>query len=325
VRKLHLFVAGLAAMVASGTAVAQSPQVLGRYYIEASRATGDTASAWSLARLIEGVSPGDPGSAEAARLARSAHPIGVDASPDLLLIRLSDNKQPFSDVERTRALETVLAAAADNGYLAIMLMASPEMKDDAEAVDRLVRLAAHAPRFDGAYSQRVKGMFVRLSTLPMPPAGIGESTTSDPDDRRFILSVALTAIDGIPAWTYPMRRCKVATGAMQDDCRALGQRLVDYGATIMDGLMGAALLRISATTPEQRARADLARRVTIWRQEKGSPERGLSASDDRRDLALYRKTLLSANELAAVDAVLRSRGLPLQPPAGWTSRHGDGQ
>ena len=320
--KLHFLAMGLLAMLASGESIAQASPALARYYIDASRVPGDTGSAWSLARLFEVVAPNVPGSADAARQARAANPIGSDDAPALLAVRLFDSKQPFSDIERASALQSMLDAAAGNGYFAVLLMAVPEFKDDPEASDRLMSLAAHAPRYEGGYTDRVAALFDRLSRLPPPPVEAGDPTDVDPDDVRLVMAIALTAADWGPAWTYAMRRCKVATGVMLDDCRALGQRVVDDGDTLMETMMGAALLRMTATTSEQRGQAESTRRLMMWRQEMGGPERRLSPSDDRRDMALYRKILFAEGELAAIDAMLRSRGLPLTPPVGWTSRYG---
>lgn len=324
-KKAAWWVAVLLSALASGASVAQSSPELGRYYIDASRATGDTASAWAIARLLDTLMADSPGSIDAARAARTAHPIGPDDAPALLAVRLSDKKLPFPDTDRAKALQSLLAAAADNAYFAVLLMSEPEFKADQETTDRLLRLAAHAPRFDGGYSARIAAMYDRLSALPMPPPQAGEPVATDPEDLQLIMAVTLTAMDGGPAWTTVFRRCKAATGPMQDDCRAFGVVVLDDADTLMDTLMGAALLRVTATTPEQRALAESARRTAMWRQEAGNPTRRQSASDDRRDQALYRKALFAKNELAALDAVLQSRGLPLQPPADWTSRYSAGK
>lgn len=291
---------------------------MNRYFLAAAKPQGDVASAWRLARAAEFPMPGVPDSKTAAMAIRAAHPIAPDGDPMAVSLRLRDTSLPFSPEERAKAIDTLLAAAAENAYFGLVLLSEPDFKDDVEASDQLFHLVARAPDYDSAYSAQVAGLVKRFEPIAPPPAPAGFPYLPEAE-FRFGLSTSLVAMDLMPAWFPVTRICKTATSALKEECRALGQMMLAQADTILEQNIAAALLRLGANDARQTADAAQATRRLHWQQEGGNPSQVLGKSSTDRDKAIFRETLLAKSEVAALAAVLQARGLPLDPPAGWKS------
>lgn len=308
--------------VTNAVAGADVPDAMTRYYVDAAKTTGDAQSAWILSRMLDFSLQGRKGTKEAALAIRARYPIGPDAAPSMVALRLEDRLQPFSGAERAQAMDTLLDAAKDNGYFALTLLSQAEYRDDGESTERLLHLAAAAPNYDSGYSRKIAGLYARLVQLPLPPEGNHPPEAKRPLETRLMMAAALVNMSQDFGWTPLARLCKDAVSPVRDDCRVLGRTMSSKGNTLIDAVIGSSLLRLGASTPAEKLVATQARRKALWQSEAGNPDLPLKESDALRDMTVYRETLFAAGERAALDAVVAARGLPGEPPANWVPRYG---
>ena len=122
------------------------------------------------------------------------------------------------------------------------------------------------------------------------------------------LRTLVEACRGDALLSTPMRR---------EDCRHIGQVMVDASDSNFGPWIGGTLLKDTAVTPEQRADADARRRRIDWQM----LQWGRVSSEQPHDgTEQFARLLLDPDihrEQDLIERVLTDAGVALDPPAGW--------
>jgi hypothetical protein len=317
--RARLLAALLAALAlpafAAGPAVPDdmaSPPEWWSMHLQAARADGDALSAIEVAGVLLTVDCDEAADVRAVGTAlRSDALARAGDDPAVLALALS----AASAAEKAAWRPKLEAAAADNAYYALVLLAAEGLDGDPATRARLIALGARAPRFEGPQGRLMRGMFERNDGIEFPPSA------AVPASRRrgavFALTMAMTAMSGVGA-KVPFRTCKDATGTLRDDCRALARRWRDDARYSLDAMLADVILRDTAVDEEARRAALADKRELHWQAR--AQMQGFGADPDaffETAAGLrYMETYLANGELAAVRELLEPLGL-LHPPADW--------
>ena len=180
--------------------------------------------------------------------------------------------------------------------------------------------AAQAARFDNYFGSLITVLYQAAGILPVEENVLRASNQSGVSPAGFKLTYAASIAIAVP---HPYMdaldaACKdSATDAgLAQDCVAVAQKLVDGGSLIARGFGLRLLLQLIPDGAARDAAAARARTLA-WRMQRIG-ELGARLADDSRVTGIYTQSLsASGRESDAVDAVLHSQGVALEPPADW--------
>lgn len=221
------------------------------------------------------------------------------------------NEQTLAQLEK---------ADPGNAVAWLLALARAQQAGDAATARAALTSAAQAMRFDDNFGALVALLYNAAGILPVDERILRASDQPGVNPSGF----KLTYVAGIAvALPHPYLNaltlaCKdTATDAsLAADCVAVAQKMADGGSLFARDFGLRLLLQL---VPDGAVHdANLARaRTAAWRMQRIG-ELGARLADDSRVTGIYTQTLAaSGRESDAVDAVLHSQGVPLEPPADW--------
>lgn len=180
--------------------------------------------------------------------------------------------------------------------------------------------AAQAARFDDYFGSLTMALYQAAGILPVEENILRASNQPGVSPAGFKLTYAASVAIAVP---HPYLdaldvACKgaAADAGLAQDCVAVAQKLADSGGLFARGF-GLRLLQQLIPDGAAHDAAAARARTLAWRMQRIG-ELGARLADDGRVTGIYTQTLsASGRESDAVDAVLHSQGVALEPPADW--------
>lgn len=244
------------------------------------------------------------------------------AAKDAVLTRhaLTNDGTLVRDTEHAQQLianlESLDPGNANNGLAALSLdpadVASP-------AVASRIKAIAAAPRYASDFAPMVQAGHRALSRVTWPDDLIAQAKREAGTSPAMVVSVSIAAAVASPNFEKLVNACNQHTFPDRaSDCQQIGHRILGGALTMVDQLVGAAVLDAAANDEASRREAITAQRRVQWQSEQAtrliSSPPGVAASADRE---AYSADVLAKGELAAVHALFATRKVALEPPADW--------
>lgn len=219
----------------------------------------------------------------------------------------------------TETLQKLESLDAENAAVWTLSLWHAQQANDAPAARAALTSAAQAKHFNDYFGAVVAALYQAQDVLPM-----SQELLNATRQNASVSGYRLTTAAGIAAaLAYPGGRaifaaCKpdLADTSVTADCLELAKKMEQSGSlnTKSVGLqLHAALLADGAELTGVRAH----QRTLLWQMQRIGELAGLLASEERITRAYTQTLLESGDESAAVYAVLRSQGVPLEPPPDW--------
>lgn len=245
------------------------------------------------------------------------------SAEDALLIRhaLANDGTLVRDTERAQQLIEKLNALdpgnANNGLSALSL--DPADVASTAVATRLKAIAA-APRYVSDFAAMVQAGHRVLSRVTWPDDLIAQAKSDAGTSPAMVVSVSIAAAVASPNFEKLVNACNQQSFPDRaNDCQQIGQRILNGALTMVDQLVGAAVLDAAAHNDASRADAIAAQRRVQWQSEQAtqliSSPPGVAAGTDRE---AYSADVLTKGELAAVHALFARKKVALEPPVDWT-------
>ena len=206
----------------------------------------------------------------------------------------------------------VAESAGDNGYLHLQLMNDAAAQDDAVAFARHAELAAQAGTFESTLPEIFASLHARYLQVPdaLWPT---DQDLGGPRHQAGVLAMASGTAFGLPAYQQTFRRCEAAQDEVRQWCVAVARRLAGNSSTLIDRMIGTAILR-KLGSEQDKAWAEAQRRQDQWLSRVGW------TLEDKFDDALWEKyfeIFAKQGEMAAIRYANQALGRALEPPADW--------
>ena len=222
----------------------------------------------------------------------------------------------------TETLQQLEKTDAQNAAVwAYALARARQAKDDTTARAALTS-AAQAAQYDDHFGALVGVIDQAADILPIGENILRASGQGAVSTEGFKLTYAAGVAASLPqpGLRAVVETCKDAANdaALAADCLAVAQKIADSGSLITRGY-GVKLLISLATVGATRDAAKARARSLAWQtHEIGAA--GERLADDPRLTRVYLDALAQrGQEIDAVQAVLSSQGVALEPPADWTA------
>jgi hypothetical protein len=180
--------------------------------------------------------------------------------------------------------------------------------------------AASAARYDDYFGTLTSILYESAGILPIQESVLRASNQPGVSASGFKLTYAAGIAVALPL-PYLATLAKTCQNSASDaglaqDCIAIMQKMADSGSLSARNIGASQLMRLIPSGSAHDAAAAQARTLAWRMQNMGSVADRLA--NDSRVTGLYTQTLrASGREIDAVDAVLRSQGVALEPPADW--------
>lgn len=262
------------------------------------------------------------------RLVRAA-----DAAPDDALVQwlavnalFGTDTTKGTDPAAQRIGAQLLAVQPDNAAHLLPALSQADRQADPLAIDQLLSAMAARSRFDIHFGDGVHAWLdlaersdtaATLDAIGKLDAEQNEESV-DPALGALVFGVAQLAAANLPAYQYLFRACHpekdlAAQSRRVDDCEKLARLMTGQGQTMIDRMIGDALLR----KIERQSEADRAqRRRWDWMME-AYAEISNEAGAGPALAATWRN---SDDELEVMTQTLQAAGVALDPPSDWVSR-----
>jgi len=206
----------------------------------------------------------------------------------------------------------VAELAGDNGYLHLLLMNHAAAKGDDMLFARHAALAAEAETFEPILAGVFGSLYERYLLVP-ESLWSKDMELGGPHYQAGVLAMANVAVSALPSYQHFMLYCKAADVDEQLLCVAAAKRLATDSSTLLDRMIGTAMLREHGTD-EQKAWAKEQHRQDQWLS------RGLWLSEDELDdtqNARYFELFVEQGEMGAIRYANLALGRALEAPADW--------
>ncbi|HSN00522.1 MAG TPA: hypothetical protein VLS52_05895 [Rudaea sp.] len=211
---------------------------------------------------------------------------------------------------------------ADPSNAAVWLWALQRAQKSGDAATARAALtsAAQAAHFDDYFGALTSVLYQAAGILPVEEAILRASNQPGVSPSGFKLTYAAGVAISLPHPYLDVLNaaCKdTATDAgLAEDCIAMAQKLADSGSLSARNAGVQLSMRLVPSGTTHDAAAAQARTLA-WRTQRIG-ELGGRLANDSRVTGLYTQALrASGREIDAVDAVLRSQGVALEPPPDW--------
>ena len=197
----------------------------------------------------------------------------------------------------------------------------PAQKPGRDATTRAaLTSAAGAARYDDYFGTLTSILYESAGILPIQENVLRASNQPGVSPAGFKLTYAagIAVALPLPYLATLAKTCRNSTsdaGLMQD-CIAIMQKLADSGSLSARNIGASQLMRlVPSGSAHDTAAAQV--RTLAWRMQ-GMGAVADRLANDSRVTGIYTQALrTSGREIDAVDAVLRSQGMALEPPADW--------
>lgn len=212
--------------------------------------------------------------------------------------------------ERTRLLARVQALDPDS--LSSWLPALPDFTDAKRRPEGAAVLAraARSTRAGADYRESYRWIAGHLAHLPLDPEWMdGADAQATPESAHRLVAIAMVHAIATPAYTQLTRWCREPGSRWAGDCRAIA-RVLAGGETMIDRMIGKAMLERLVSTAAERTEADEVAAATSWLW---TAQIQCGVLDSGATLSLMEQE--GVTEIGLIEAGLQARGLPLQPPS----------
>ncbi|MFD0739790.1 hypothetical protein ACFQZQ_10905 [Lysobacter koreensis] len=264
----------------------------------------------------------DPAAMQAAR--RQALERAAQLDPDDVLVAwLQAVDCPGAQCDPNAALARLQRLEPDNAAVWLIELQAAHQRGDAAAVDRYLRLAAAADRYDLHFGDAGLAGYAEIAELPLPPLGqaerelfgqgMGWKRPASDVDLRVSQVAAVTSALLTPALQGLMQACGLRDGigpppARRAPCIAVLSHLAGSDTLIGPGMALPTLVQLTADGPEGGAWRERYR-LHHWQYQQYS--RGGLFMTGEQVLASWR-----LGEVPALQQRLQQLGLA-SPPPGW--------
>ncbi|MGH8090665.1 MAG: hypothetical protein ACREO6_04340 [Rudaea sp.] len=180
--------------------------------------------------------------------------------------------------------------------------------------------AAQSARYDDYFGALTSVLYESAGILPIRESVLRASNQPGVSPAGFKLTYAagIAVALPLPYLATSVKTCRNSTsdaGLMQD-CIAIMQKLADSGSLSTRNMGASQLMRLIPSGSAHDAAAAQVRTLAWRMQSMGAVADRLA--NDSRVTGIYTQALrTSGREIDAVDTVLRSQGVALEPPADW--------
>jgi len=212
--------------------------------------------------------------------------------------------------ERSRLLARV--QALDPESVSSWLPGLPDSADNKRRDEGAAVLAraARSTRAGADYRESYRWIAGHLADLPLDPEwSDGADTGIAPESAHRWVAIAMVHAIATPGYTQLTRWCREPDRSWAGDCRAIA-RVLAGGETMIDRMIGKAMLERLVSTADERAEADRVAAATDWLL---AAQHQCRVLDEATTLATMEQEGVS--EIGLIEAGLQARGLPLEPPA----------
>ena len=221
----------------------------------------------------------------------------------------------------TATLQKLESVDPENAAVWMLAMWHAQQANDAPAARAALASAAQAKRYNDFFGALVSAVYVAQDVLPMSN-DLLNATGADASVAGYRLVTAANLVLGkaaSPGGRALAQACHgadAADAALVADCVAVARKMELSGSLFAQNAGLALREELLPAGPERDALQ--ARKLKLaWQMERMS-ELAASLATDMRVTRTYTQELAaSGDESAAVAAVLRSKGIGLEPPAGW--------
>jgi hypothetical protein len=228
-------------------------------------------------------------------------------------------KKACPDTETLQQLEKTDAQNA--AVWAIALAHAQQTKDDSTARAALTS-AAQATQYDDHFGALIALIDTAADILPVSEEIVRASGQGGISTEGYKLTYAAGIAASLPqpGLRAIVETCKSAASdaSLAADCVAVAQKIADCGSLITRA-QGIRLLAELSPSGAQHDGADARARTQAWLTQRIG-DSGERLANDARLTHIYRDALARrGQEIDAVQAVLSSQGVALEPPADWKS------
>lgn len=203
-------------------------------------------------------------------------------------------------------------SAGEDGYLHYHLMNHAAAVDDAGLFARHAGLAAAAENFESTLPDIFATLYERYLQVP-ESLWFTDEDLGGPRYQAAVLAMSSGTAFGLPAYQQSLRHCEAAQDDVQGLCVAVARRLAGDSSTLMDRMIGTAILR-KLGSEQDKAWAAERRRQDQWLARVGWT---LEDHFDDVQWARYFEVYAEQGELGAMRYASLALGRPLEAPAGW--------
>lgn len=218
----------------------------------------------------------------------------------------------------TQTLQKLESVDAENAAVwALSLWHSQQAKDEPTARAALTS-AAQAKRYNDYFGATIAILYDATSILPMSAELLNATGQNTGVDGYRLSSSAVIAATSLPPSAGAIAAmCKDATADTRlVDCVSVAKTLAASGS-VMAQHFGVSLLESLLQPGPELDAAHAHARSLAWQMQRIS-ELGDRLANDSRVSRVYTQALSEhGDEIAAVQAMLRSQGVTLEPPADW--------
>jgi hypothetical protein len=198
-----------------------------------------------------------------------------------------------------------------NGNLWMVALQDASTRANQAEVDNVLVRMAQSTSFDLHFISLARRFLDALKRIPPPPG-----TAASGDSLRQVQAMSLVMAFVLPPMQHLVEACKPGDSvheARRKTCRAIADPLRRSDSLIAN-MIGLRLQELSAGDTADRQEALALRRRLLWKMRQLNE---LSGKADMPPASQIGIMLAHENEIDGIDALLRTSGFPLDPPANW--------
>lgn len=210
---------------------------------------------------------------------------------------------------------------AENAAVWLLSLWHAQQANDATAARAALVSAAQAKRYNDFFGALVNAIYQAQEVLPMSN-DLLNATGSDASVEGFRLlnaanfAVAKVALPGVSALAGACKTTEPPDAALIADCIAVAEKMQTSGS-LFARTAGFKLHESLLAPGADRTALQARQRRLAWQMQQMGELAGRLANEPRVTRVYTQALGEAGDESAAVSAVLRSQGVPQEPPPGW--------
>jgi hypothetical protein len=221
------------------------------------------------------------------------------------------------DAACTHAAGGLARIEPDNAAAWLPVLARATRDGDVRRADQAIAAMASATRADDAFVATAEAWANVFELVDVPgPEDYPKET------RPMIAGIAIAAAGGVRGYQDLMEACNIdrlptMPDARREECAGIGRTMLEQGRTAQVRMFGMGVLRRSGTaSPADQAM----HRREQW--QKGAVWRTFGTRIDPAEEGRYLRDLAATgDEIDARSRQMLRLGIPMEPPAGWSTGH----
>lgn len=262
-----------------------------------------------------------PAALKPAALLKRAQAIGENSAIVWWVSAAADCRADAKLCPATETLQKLESLDAENAAVWMLSMWRAQQANDAPAARAALTSAARAKRYNDYFGALVSAVYEAQDVLPMSKELLA-ATGADASVAGYRLVTAANlvldkvALPGGRALAQACRNSDPSDTALVTDCTAVARKMELSGSLFAQNAGLALREELLPASPERDA-LQARKRSLAWQMQRMSELAGSLANDPGVTRTYTQALAASGDESAAVSAVLRSKGIGLEPPPDW--------